>query len=648
MKTKRESVTEPVPTIEERIVKPNGETVIRKYTKGRLLGKGGFAKCYEVINNDTKRVSAAKIITKASLTKNRAKQKLMSEIKIHRSLHHPNVVTFEQFFEDSENVYILLELCGNQTLNELVRRRRKLTEIETKCYIMQLIEGLKYLHSHRVIHRDLKLGNLFLTEKMELKIGDFGLATKLEFDGERKRTICGTPNYIAPEILEGRQGHSYEVDTWSLGVILYTLLIGKPPFETQDVKTTYKRIRMNVYTFPDGSGISEPAKNLIQRILSSDPSKRPKFDEILAHPFLSATKIPAILPSSTLACPPSASYIKQYTAPEDYKAFSSTGSTQLRLESTAPYKENLEIKSKERFTALNTERGILAHHVESKVSPVQLATARTSTAPAPSKAAVLSEKLENGTRGSLAAGVVAPGKKILAVGDRGELEKGEGLVVGLKEPDVWIKKWVDYSSKYGLGYLLSNGSSGVFFNDSTKIILDPHGHHFDYIEKKGSDKLDVATSYTLTEYPKSLQKKVTLLQHFRSYLEADSGKTVPEHETHRKLDTGIYVKKWLKTKHAIMFRLSNKIVQVNFQDGTEIILSSESKVVTYVNKKGERQSYPLSSALESTNAEMAKRLKYTKEILTRMLNQNQNAATARAVTAETHPTTVPVSIPTQV
>jgi len=103
------------------------------------------------------------------------------------------------------------------------------------------------LHEHRVIHRDLKLGNLFLNDKLSINLGDFGLATKLSFDGERKRTICGTPNYIAPEILQGKKGHSYEVDVWSIGVIVYTLLIGRPPFETKDVKTTYKRIKMNAY-----------------------------------------------------------------------------------------------------------------------------------------------------------------------------------------------------------------------------------------------------------------------------------------------------------------------------------------------------------------------------------------------------------------
>lgn len=98
---------------------------------------------------------------------------------------------------------------------------------------------------------------------MEIKLGDFGLATKLDFDGEKKRTICGTPNYIAPEVLEGKSGHSYEVDIWSLGVIIYTLIIGKPPFETTDVKATYRRIRQNSYSFPDHINISDPARDLI-------------------------------------------------------------------------------------------------------------------------------------------------------------------------------------------------------------------------------------------------------------------------------------------------------------------------------------------------------------------------------------------------
>ncbi|CAG9323602.1 unnamed protein product [Blepharisma stoltei] len=554
-------------TVEEKVVKVNGEVAIRRYNKGRFLGKGGFARCYEFTNLETRKITAAKIVSKESLKKSRAKQKLMSEIKIHRALHHANIVGFEHFFEDNENVYILLELCTNQTTNELLRRRKRLTELEVQCYLHQVISALKYLHSHRVIHRDLKLGNFFLSDKMEIKIGDFGLATKLEFDGERKRTICGTPNYIAPEVLDGKQGHSYEVDIWSLGVIAYTLLVGKPPFETSDVKTTYRRIRMNAYSFPDHVPLSEPSKSLITRILVNDPAKRPSLDEILAHEFFhQGNSIPKLMPPSTLACPPSASFLRQFTSPSVSGGLSQSSN---RLTETVPSValKNTSARSA-RQELVNTERASKIREETKQMPPL-------TNAP----------------------------------------EQG----IGAAGPEVWVKKWVDYSSKYGLGYLLSNGSTGVFFNDATKIILSPAGNAFEYMERKGPEKQDVITTHTLTEYPKELQKKVTLLQHFRSYLEGDvkqetgiEGENMPV--------SRVYVKKWMRTRHAIMFRLSNKIVQVNFQDHTEIILSSETRVVTYVNKRGERTTYPLATAQESSNHEMTKRLKYTKDILTHMLN----------------------------
>ena len=527
--------------------------------------------------SENKKTFAAKVVAKSGLVKSRAKQKLISEIKIHKSLHHPQIVAFEHYFEDTENVYILLEMCQNQTLNELLKRRKRLTEIEVQCYIVQLIKALKYLHSHRVIHRDLKLGNLFLTDKMELKVGDFGLATKLDFEGERKRTVCGTPNYIAPEILDGKTGHSYEVDIWSLGVIIYTLIIGKPPFETRDVKTTYKRIKMNAYTFPENAIISEAAKNLISQILVLDPGKRPTLDQILTHDFFNqGTSIPKLLPPSTLACTPSLSYIRQFM-PEAGK----DGIVNKPVTST---------KLIDKPTGNNTP----------------------------------SSNNENKNE-NVAKNVNTP--------------QGDP---NLKGPDTWVKKWVDYSSKYGLGYLLSNGFSGVFFNDSSKIILNPTTKQFFYIERRASDKQEIIASHYMDDFPKDLQKKVTLLNHFKNYLEGENpaeaqptssengeangenDKKVEDKDKEKDKDKPFtYVKKWMRTRHAIMFRLSNKIVQVCFQDKTEIILSSESRVVTYVNKKGERVTYPLITALEMANYEMTKRLKYTKDILTHMLTMNQ-------------------------
>lgn len=115
-----------------------------------------------------------------------------------------------------------MELCEKQTLMETLRSKGRLSDGEARVILLQLLAAVEYLHANRVIHRDLKLGNLFLKEGPNLKLGDFGLATLVYGEDDRKRTICGTPNYIAPEVLEGgERGHSYEVDIWSFGVIMY-------------------------------------------------------------------------------------------------------------------------------------------------------------------------------------------------------------------------------------------------------------------------------------------------------------------------------------------------------------------------------------------------------------------------------------------
>ena len=362
------------------------------------------------------------------------------------------------------------------------------------------------------------------------------------------------------------------MDVWSLGVIIYTLLVGKPPFETADVKTTYRRIKMNAYTFPESVQLSDVSKSLITRVLVSDPLKRPSLDEILAHDFFNqGNPIPKLMPSSTLSCPPSSAFLRQYAAT------SHPPPPQVRLIETAP------------------------------MSPMVQTTSRPHTRPAKNEL-INTERVQKMSR------------EVTKPADPDQVPRARTRAAGLGgSQELWVKKWVDYSSKYGLGYLLSNGATGVFFNDSTKIYLSPKGQQLCYIERKGTDKQDVLQYLSLQDYPKDLQKKVTLLQHFRSYLEGDA-KDVTGGEAAELTGPPVYVKKWMRTRHAIMFRLSNKIVQVNFQDHTEIILSSESKMVTYVNKQGERETFPLTSALESTNLEMSKRLKYTKDILSHLLN----------------------------
>ena len=140
-----------------------------------------------------------------------------------------------------------------------------------------LLDAVKYIHDENVIHRDLKLGNLFLDKNLNVKVGDFGLATRLEDKDEKRKTICGTPNYIAPEVIQqdkSKRGHSFEVDVWSMGVILYTVLMGKPPYEAKDVKATYQRILKNEYSFPEHVPISEHAMDLIDSMLQLNPNER--------------------------------------------------------------------------------------------------------------------------------------------------------------------------------------------------------------------------------------------------------------------------------------------------------------------------------------------------------------------------------------
>ena len=263
----------------------NGITISR-YSWGSLLGKGAMSKCYLFHKLSSTEKYAAKIIPKHSITKNRHKMRLESEINIHKKLKHPHVVNFIDYFEDSDNHYILMELCEEQTLLKKVRSMKRLSEREVQRILKQLIDAIIYIHSQQVIHRDLKLDNLFISKGGDIKVGDFGLAYQLKSDHEKKRTLCGTPNYIAPEVLDCKKGHSYEADIWSIGVIIYTMLIGRPPFETTNVKETYRRIRHNLYFFPETIKISYAAKMLITKILHTEPSDRPSLESIRSDPFI--------------------------------------------------------------------------------------------------------------------------------------------------------------------------------------------------------------------------------------------------------------------------------------------------------------------------------------------------------------------------
>ena len=549
----------------EKIPKNSDEFKIKKYKKVRILGRGGFALCYEVMDIDTNHSSAVKIIPKRKLIKSRAKQKLINEIKIHKSIQHEHIVNFEHYFEDANNVYILIELCHNQTLHELLRRRKNLTELEVQYYIFQLVKCLQYLHGLKIIHRDLKLANLFISENMQLKLGDFGLATRIDFEGERKRTLCGTPNYTAPEILDGKTGHSFEVDIWSIGIIVYILLIGRAPFEANNIKETYKRIRLKNYSFPQNAKISKPAKEFIESILLLEPYKRPSLEEILKSDFMNmGVGIPQTMPQSTLACPPNINFIKEYmpdAGPDGIivNFISKKPKKKIRLEDFAS-----------QYIAVQSANGVFSNKI---------------------------------------IGTLYNQNNLYMNGYQ------QPNLVLLNTSEIFLRKWVEVE-KYGLGYILSNENVGVYFNDNTKIIYKPNGRNFIYI---GNDE-KIYNYLFSQELTKDLSKKITLLKNFKGYLFEET-KDTKELNIYEGINEHLffYLKRFVKTKHAILFKLSNKTIQTNFHDNTELIINPEIKTVTYIDKKKQKLLYPINIALECNNKEMTKRLRYTKKILVNML-----------------------------
>ena len=233
--------------------------------------------------------------------------------------------------------------------------------------------------------------------------------------------------------------------------------------------------------------------------------------------------------------------------------------------------------------------------------------------------------------------------EVLAVAESRKMSYGSSYVRPASRggPPVWVTRYVDYTSKYGLGFLLNDRSSGVYFNDSTKAVLEAEGDRFTYVERRkvetkeaGVRKTEaVSQEHTLTDYPESLQKKVTLLKHFRNYLveQQDKAETDSADAAPTPADGAMpYLKKWVRTKHAILFRLSNQTVQIVFYDQTEVLLTPDERYITYVDKKRHRQTFHLSDELVGSNPEMAKRLRYAKEILHQLLVGQQQQQQQRS------------------
>nr|XP_008536184.1 PREDICTED: serine/threonine-protein kinase PLK4 isoform X1 [Equus przewalskii] len=258
---------------------------IEDFKVGNLLGKGSFAGVYRAESIHTGLEVAIKMIDKKAMYKAGMVQRVQNEVKIHCQLKHPSILELYNYFEDNNYVYLVLEMCHNGEMNRYLKNRMKpFSENEARHFMHQIITGMLYLHSHGILHRDLTLSNLLLTRNMNIKIADFGLATQLKMPHEKHYTLCGTPNYISPEIAT-RSAHGLESDVWSLGCMFYTLLTGRPPFDTDTVKNTLNKVVLADYKMP--TFLSREAKDLIHHLLRRNPADRLSLSSVLEHPFMS-------------------------------------------------------------------------------------------------------------------------------------------------------------------------------------------------------------------------------------------------------------------------------------------------------------------------------------------------------------------------
>ena len=285
------------------------QTTLDFYRIGRIIGQGGFAKVNLGLNVLSGRIVAIKSLNKTIKTKygdNLNMDKILYEINLMRKLNHPNITKILETFEDEQFYFIIMEYINGGNLFSYVKKRRKLSEKIAKFLFKQIILCLMYIHSQLIVHRDIKLENILIDVNNNVKICDFGIGIILSNENQELYGRCGTPIYIAPEIIISTKEKGYKgfpVDIWSAGIVLYIMLSGKLPFNLDEEIDDFDDYNNNIkeknvklkYEIVNNEPkyiekISDEARDLLKGLLNKDPNKRLTCEQILNHPWFSDKK----------------------------------------------------------------------------------------------------------------------------------------------------------------------------------------------------------------------------------------------------------------------------------------------------------------------------------------------------------------------
>ncbi|XP_058847881.1 MAP/microtubule affinity-regulating kinase 3 isoform X7 [Acipenser ruthenus] len=257
---------------------------IGNYRLLKTIGKGNFAKVKLARHILTGREVAIKIIDKTQLNPT-SLQKLFREVRIMKILNHPNIVKLFEVIETDKTLYLIMEYAsGGEVFDYLVAHGR-MKEKEARSKFRQIVSAVQYCHQKHIVHRDLKAENLLLDADMNIKIADFGFSNEFTL-GNKLDTFCGSPPYAAPELFQGKKYEGPEVDVWSLGVILYTLVSGSLPFDGQNLKELRERVLRGKYRIP--FYMSTDCENLLKRFLVLNPIKRGTLEQIMKDRWINA------------------------------------------------------------------------------------------------------------------------------------------------------------------------------------------------------------------------------------------------------------------------------------------------------------------------------------------------------------------------
>jgi len=255
------------------------------------LGKGAFSVVKLAINKKTQEKVAVKIIDKKAASSPADDKRLQTEVEILKKVKHPNMVCLKDMYDSPEKLYLIMELVTGGELFDKIVEKGQYSEKDASVIIKNLLSAVEYLHSQNIAHRDLKPENLLLkggNNDTDVMLSDFGLSKIIGVESMME-TACGTPYYVAPEVLSAT-GYDKEVDLWSVGVITYLLLCGFPPFYGESLPEVFEQIMKAEFDFPAPywTDISKNAKDLIQKLLVVDAKKRLTATQALSHPWISA------------------------------------------------------------------------------------------------------------------------------------------------------------------------------------------------------------------------------------------------------------------------------------------------------------------------------------------------------------------------